>query len=317
LPEAGSGSASDCLDGTDFRISANAVQAATAGVTAATATALKGAGAAGATSVLVKGTLELMRWVKIKAALTAGLGATALAGAVCLVEAPRWTQPNYGGRILSSWLAKLDDGKRENAQEMFWVSWQQTQAGRSAEQGEAVAAIQAMGEKALPYLRATLVKEDGKLDRLEEKIGLSETPAARRRALLALDALGPSAKPLLPQLSECLEGTNCPKEAAAALAAMGPDGWAVLTKGILSTNNNAAPCSIWAVGTHRIGGLEAEAALKYTLTNGASISLDAEAAWALAQIGHDHAELVPLFVNGLARWRWASWGRTREGRYRR
>ena len=56
-----------------------------------------------------------------------------------------------------------------------------------------------MGETALPYLHAALVKEDGKLDWLTEKFGLSEPPAVRRRcATLALHELGPAAKPLLP-----------------------------------------------------------------------------------------------------------------------
>lgn len=281
-------------------ISSNAVQAAPASVVAATATVVKGAGAAASTTALVNGTLELMRWAKIKAALAAGLGATALAGTVFFAGAPYWSQPHFEGRVLSTWMARLDDGKRENNRELFWVSWQETVARRTAEQKEAAAAIRAMGETALPYLHAALVKEDGKLDWLPEKFGLSEPPATRRhRATLALHELGPVAKPLLPQLTECLEGTQCPKEAAMVLAAIGPEGEEVLAKEVLSTNNFAAPCSIWALGTHRLGGTEAEAALKYTLTNGASPNLDAEAAWALAEIGHDRKELAPLLANGL------------------
>jgi RNA polymerase sigma factor (sigma-70 family) len=282
-------------------ISANAVHAAPANIVVTTATALKGVGATASTTSLVKGTLELMRWAKIKAALTAAVGATALAGAVYFVEAPRWSQPEFGGRILSSWLGKLDDGKRESWREMRWVSVDESQNSRSVEQIRAADAVRAMGTAALPYLHDELVGKEGGSDWVREKLGLSASPEVRRhRAALALDALGPVAEPLLPQLSVYLEGTNCPKEAAMVLASIGPEGWAVLTKGIYSTNNYAAPCSVWALGTHRAGGPETVAALKDTLTNGRSDFIDAQAAWALAEIGQDKGQLVSLLMNGLS-----------------
>ncbi len=281
-------------------ISANAVQAAPASVVAGTATALKATGGAATTAALVKGTLTLMRWAKIKFALITGLGVTAVTGAVILAASAQGPQPQFGGQRLNSWLARLDDGDRQDSHEMKWVSWQEILASRTSEQKEAAAAIQAMGDAALPYLHEALSKQDGKLDHIKQKVGLKEPPEARRhRAMLALDALGPAARPLLPQLAECLEGTNCPKEAAMALAAIGPDGWAVLAKGVLSTNNYATPCSIWALGTHRAGGREAVAVLKYTLTNGISPYLSGEAAWALAEIGEDRKELVGLLMEGL------------------
>jgi HEAT repeat protein len=116
---------------------------------------------------------------------------------------------------------------------------------------------------------------------------------------MALDALGSAAKPLLPQLTVYLEGTNCPKEAAMVLASIGPEGWAVLTKGVASTNNYVAPCSVWALGTHQAGGQDTVDILKYTLTSSRTDYLDALAAWALAEIDQNHRELVPLFINGL------------------
>src|SRR3984957_8057250 len=281
-------------------ISANAVQAAPVAVITGTAAAAKGAGVAASTSVLVKGTLELMRWVKIKTAIATGLSAVTFAGAVIFVESPRWSQPQYAGRIMSSWLTRLDDGKREKEVEMSWVTWQDAQAGRTAEQKEAVAAIHAMGAAALPYLQAALMKEDGKIDWMREKLGLSAPAAAQRhQATLALEALGPEAKPLLPQLTECLEGTNCPKAAAAALASIGPEGWTILTREITSTNNNAAPCSIWALATHRVGGPEAVTALKNIVINAAPEGGGGEAVWALAEISPEHGDLVPIFTNGL------------------
>ena len=92
-------------------ISSNAVQAAPTSVVAATATAVKGAG----TTALVNGTLEVMRWAKIKAVLTAGLGATALAGTIFFIGSPYWSQPQFGGKVLSTWLARLDDGTARTA----------------------------------------------------------------------------------------------------------------------------------------------------------------------------------------------------------
>lgn len=90
-----------------------------------------------------------------------------------------------------------------------------------------------------------------------------------------------------------------PEGSGDVLAAIGPEGEEILAKEVLSTNNFAAPCSIWALGTHRLGGADAEAALKYAFTSGTTPYLDAEAAWALAEIGHDRKELVPLLINGL------------------
>jgi hypothetical protein len=282
-------------------ISVNSVQAAPAGVVAATSAAVKGAGVATSTAALVKGTLALMRWIKIKMALSLGLGTAAVAGTALLIEVPDWSsQPSVEGQTLHTWMARLDHNKLDNSIEMPWVSWQQIVAGRTAEEKKAAEAIRSMGENALPYLRKVLAKTDGRVDRLSEKLGWKDLPATRRhRAALALDALGPAAKPLLPQLAECLEGTNCPKEAAMALAAIGPEGWEVLTKAVTSSNNAAAPCSIWVLGTHRVATPETFVALKGVLTNPPMPGLDAQAAWALAEIGQDRAELVPMLIEGL------------------
>ena len=84
-----------------------------------------------------------------------------------------------------------------------------------------------------------------------------------------------------------------------ALAALGPEGWAVLTKGILSTNTFAAGCSIWALGMYRVAGEGTIENLKHVMTSGAYDYLDAQAAWALAEIGRNKGELVPLLAAGL------------------
>jgi RNA polymerase sigma factor (sigma-70 family) len=281
-------------------ISANAVHAAPPNVIAGTAGAIHVAGAAAGSSALVKGTLALMRWAKVKSALTASAGVVALAAAVFLLGEAHWPQPHYGGRTLSAWMKQLDDGKPKSGLELPWVSWEKTVAGRSPEQKAAADAIRGMGESVLPYLRNALMKTDGRLDWLPQKLGLGEPPSTRRyRAMLALDALGPAAKPLLPQLAECLQGANCPKEAAMALAAIGPEGCDVLTKSIVSTTNFAAACSIWALGARRAGGPDTVAALEHILTSGEPPFQDAQAAWALAQIGQDRDQLVPMFIDGL------------------
>ena len=278
-------------------ISANAVQAAPVGIVSSTALALKGVGVTTSTSVLVKGTLELMRWAKLKLAVSAALGSVVVAGTVLLIEAPRLSQPSFQGRNLNSWLAQMDDGVRQKPLQLSWEPWS---ASRQQQQDEAVKAIHAMGDKALPYLQSALAQEDSRLDRLSQKVGFKDPLDARRhRATLALEALGPDAKPLLAQLTANLYGTQCPKEAATVLAAMGPEGWEILTKAISSTNNFAAPCSVWALGTHRATVPGTVEALESVLTRTPAGALSGQAAWALAEIGQDRATVVPLLIDGL------------------
>ncbi len=215
-------------------ISANAVQAAPAGMAATTTAALKGAGLASSTTALVHSTLKSIAWAKFKVTMLASLGLVAATGTAILVAEARPSEPAYEGRSASSWLAQLDDGTREPVVILRWERWQPS---RSAEQTEAMHAIQQMGTNAFPGLLSMLEIKESRRERL---FG-APVPASvfHHRAALALEAMGPQLQPLLPDLTRILHGSTSPKEAALVLAAMGPEGWEVLTRGISDTNNAA------------------------------------------------------------------------------
>lgn len=288
-------------------ISANAVQAAPAGIAVTTTTALKGVGISASTATLIKGTLKSIAWAKFKFAALTSLGVTLAAGTIILVEESHLSEPKYQNRAASSWLEQLDDGTRENAVILRWELWQ-PQAQRSAKQGEAVQAIQGMGTNALPYLLSMLEKKPSRLDGL---FGKPVPPSVyHRQAALALEALGPQNLPLIPELTRILHQNTSPKEAAMVLAAIGPEGWEVLTKAIADTNHTASACSIWALGSHRafVPGTTVEALKAKFIANDPE-SINALTGWALAEIGQDREQVVSLLISGLQDRRWDSrWG---------
>ncbi len=288
-------------------ISANAVQAAPAGVAITTTTALKGAAMSASTATLLKGTLKSIAWAKFKFAALTSMGLTLAAGTVLLIAESGRAEPRYQDRAAGSWLAQLDDGYRETNIILRWELWQ-PQGRQSAQQKEAALAIQGMGTNALPYLLSILEKKASRWDGL---FGKHLPPAVyHHRAELALEALGPEGRPLIPALTRVLHETTSPKEAAMVLAAMGPEGWEVLTGAISDTNSTASACSIWALGSHRafIPGATVEALTAKFIADDPE-SINAITGWALAEIGQDHEQVVSLLIGGLQDRRWDSrWG---------
>ncbi len=288
-------------------ISANAVQAAPAGVAVTTTAVVKGAGMSTSTAALLKGTLKSIAWAKFKFAALTGVGLTIAAGTVLLLAESGRAEPRYQDRTASSWLAQLDDGHRETNIVLRWELWQ-PQAPQSAQQKEAALAIQGMGTNALPYLLSILEKKASRWDGL---FGKRLPPAVyHHRAELALEALGPQGRPLIPALTRILHENTSPKEAAMVLAAMGPEGWEVLTGTISDTNSTAASCSIWALGSHRafIPGTTVEALMAKFIANDPE-TINAITGWALAEIGQDREQVVSLLISGLQSRRWDSrWG---------
>lgn len=278
-------------------ISANAVQAAPVGVVATTAAAVKGVGVAASTTALIHATLKSIAWAKAKFTVFSALClATATAGIILIAEVNS-SEPKYQGRSASSWLAQLDDGYRQRGIALQWMRWQPA-TNRSAKQEEAAQAIQVMGTNALPRMLAMLEINKPKRESLFAKA----TPPSvfHHRAALALEAMAPQLHPLLPDLTRILRGTNSPKEAAEVLAAMGPEGWEVLTQAISDTNDAAAGCSIWALGSHGAFIPDATvAALKQRFIEDKPESINALCGWALAEIGQDRENVVRLLIGGL------------------
>ncbi len=279
-------------------LSANAVQAAPAGVVTATAAVLKGGAVSTSTGALTSGTLKLIAWGKLKIAAFTGLGVAGVGvGAVVVFMVAHWSEPRYQNRRISGWMEQLDNDQPTFSSELRWMPWQ-TELRSSPKQAAAVQAVQAMGTNAVPYLMAEL--ETTNLSRLERWMGRSEAQLAsrHRRAALALDALGPACKPWIPELNRLLHANGCTKEAAVALAAIGPDGWEVLTKA-LSDDGDTVVCSLWALGSHRAAVPGTIEALLMTNARNKPLSVDIVSLWALEEIQPDHEQLVPLLVAGL------------------
>ena len=121
------------------------------------------------------------------------------------------SEPVYKGRGLSSWLKDLNPPR----------------GARAGLRDEAVEAIQHIGAEALPILSETFNAQDSKwkvaamsLLARQSLFPVRWLPAPQRRlnALFGIEALGPAAAPLVPELILVLNGTNTPARPLAAQA---------------------------------------------------------------------------------------------------
>jgi len=277
-------------------LSANAVKAAPVGITAATTAALKAGAMGGSPTALTSGTLKLIAWTKLKLAMLATVGVAAVVvGTLAVVHLN--SGPRYQRRALPSWLGQLDNRDLQFSMTLPWtprqVQWQPTES-----ETQAANAIRAMGAAAVPSLIATL--EQTNLSAFDRIMGRSRfiIEQRHREAGLALDALGPVCKPWIPQLTRLLNEGACPKEAAMALASIGPEGWEVLTRAVAGTND-AAACAIWALGSYHASVPGTEEALMNSYQRDEPANMDIVALWALAEINPDHSKVIPLLIEGL------------------
>lgn len=278
-------------------ISANAVHAAPAAVITSTAAALKGGAALTAsTAALVNGTLKLIAWYKLKTAIAVGLGTAVVAGTVVVLEQTHQAPVDVRGSLRQA-MEQLDDGKRVKSLELHWLPWSE-EFKRTPAQDAAAVRVRELGTNAVPYLIASLEKQGAGIDTMFGWNGMT-AESFQRRATLAFEALGPEGSPAIPDLVRLLHGKNCPWSAAQALAAIGPEGWAVLTTNIFYTNGDAAGCAIWALGSRRGAVPGTVAALESFFQNHQQTGDDAICAWALSQIGQDREKVIPMLIRGL------------------
>ncbi|MGO8931923.1 MAG: HEAT repeat domain-containing protein [Limisphaerales bacterium] len=193
---------------------------------------------------------------------------------ICVVFAagyfsqPRRREPVYQGKTLTNWLRQLDD------HEVFGISSYKLPSP-TRRQLEAAQAIRAMGAAALPllmediharpadnafrirlhrWLNAHLASAlSGQLWFLD----VTEEDRRRWRAAQGLAALGPLAKPALPELKRLFSVNiwhSSVKEAAYALATIEPEGVEILTNSIQRQADWSSMCAIWSLGQHPAAG---------------------------------------------------------------
>jgi hypothetical protein len=227
-------------------------------------------------------------------------------------------------------LKQLDDG------EVDGIS-----SGRSPSpthaQVEAAKAIRAMGTNALPLLMQDIhLTPSTNALRFRLRGGLTaiartrqsnfwrflrdsipdcyEEDLRRWRAAQGLAALGPLAKPALPELSRLLTTNHwhsAEKEAAYVLAAIGPEGVAVLTNTI-ALGAAAVPafpkgsfpewstmCAIWALGQHPSVGTNVIPVL-ISATSSGSIGIACGSIQVLGLFRVDPEHVIPALTNALS-----------------
>jgi hypothetical protein len=223
-------------------------------------------------------------------------------------------EPVYKGKTLTQWLTQLDDGQADGISSSRLPSF-------SSAQIEAVEGIRAIGTNALPLLmedihahpaeKDTWIQLNRKLDRFtmnhfgRRSLNLADVTSEDRirwRAAQGLSALGPLAKPAVPELSRLLFTNyfhSSIKEAAYALAGIGPEGIGVLTNAIQPTNEWSGMCAIWALGQHPATGTNVIPFLISATTS----SSEGTACGAIQVLGLFHVDrehVIPALTNALS-----------------
>jgi hypothetical protein len=226
---------------------------------------------------------------------------------------PRRSEPVYHGRTLTRWLKQLDDGQ------VFGISSYKLPSPTPA-QAEAARAIRAIGAEALPRLMEDLharPAEDAPRIRLHRwsnshlssafrgwfwPLDITEEDRRRWRAAQGLAALGPLAKPALPELTRLFHTNfwhSSIKESAYALAALGPEGVEILTNSIQQQSDWFTMCAIWALGQHPAAGTNCIPVLLEATTS----SDEGTACGAIEVLGLFHLDaeqVIPALTNALA-----------------
>jgi HEAT repeat protein len=226
---------------------------------------------------------------------------------------PARKEPVYKGKTLTQWLNQLDDGQADGISSSSLPTFSRSQI-------EAAEAIRAIGTNALPFLLEDIhthpsekdvwIQLNRKLDRITMNhfgrwsLGLADVTAKDRvrwRAAQGLSALGPIAKPAVPELTRLLFTNyfhSSIKEAAYALAGIGSDGIAVLTNAVQPTNEWSGMCAIWALGQHPTAGTNVIPFLISATTS----SSEGTACGAIQVLGLFHVDrehVIPALTNAL------------------
>jgi HEAT repeat protein len=234
---------------------------------------------------------------------------------LCLISVQTRNEPVYQGKTLTQWLKQLDDG------DAFGIS-SSSRPTFTRKQTEAAEAIRAIGTNALPFLmedihahpseKAAAFKVKREIDSITTWFfrgrlnlgGLGEITSEDRvrwRAAQGLSALGPLVKPAIPELTRLLFTNyfhSSIKEAAYALAGIGPEGVAVLTNAP-GKEEWSGMCAIWALGQHLATGTNA---IPF-LINATTSSSEGTACGAIQVLGLFHIDpehVIPALKSALS-----------------
>jgi len=211
----------------------------------------KGATASASTLILTKGALKIMAWSKAKTVVLAtGVILLAGTGGVLVKNDFFPREPGYQGRQLSDWLADADFD-------------QPAEKRRVASE-----AIRQMGARTVPFLLADLGDEKYKRFHYSREDHRTADDQSRQ-ATWGFDALGPIAKPAIPELEKILEKN--PGYAPLALAGIGPDALPQLLKAFTNENfwvrDNTTVAIANAIYSGKITAEEASATLPIAIHN--------------------------------------------------
>ena len=225
---------------------------------------------------------------------------------------PESREPVYRGKSLTRWLKRLDD------EQYFGISSSALPSPTPA-QIEAAEAIRAIGSNALPLFMhdiqvsppedAFRFKAEEAFNRLHQRAfgtriwfrDVTEEDRIRWRAAEGLAALGPLAKPAVPELKRLLFTNHFHssiKEAAFALAAVGPDGIEILTNAP-QRDEWSGMCAIWALGQHPATGTNAIPFL-IAETSSRSEAIACNAIQVLGLFHSDGEHVIPALTTALA-----------------
>ena len=207
----------------------------------------------------------------------------------------RAREPRYQGKKLSLWLQQM-----QSAPDIESPAWQ-----------ESVRAVRQIGTNALPRLLAPLQATDPKwktemVDWVRQVLNkdLSHRLIGhdRQRSLLALQVLGPVARPLIPELAAMITNVN-PDIADSAFLALSRMGVSECVPPLVLTLTNGSailrPASVVSLGSMRGTAADAVPALVTALED-KNESLRAEAARALGMVGRNPKLAVPALTRALS-----------------
>jgi len=256
-------------------ISANSVQAAPVGLAkAVTAIAVaKGAAASTSTLTLIKGTLKIMAWTKMKTAVVVGVAAILATGtATVVVKEVINNRPGYyKGKPLIEWLKNLDDQHPGSAND------------------EAAAAVRHIGTNGLPTIINLLPLNN----------------PMHHSAVLACQELGAGAKSAIPALMKLLNDGYANGYVGVAMGRIGEEAIVPLTTALTNEND-----MVRAEVAHGLGGMpiysgnrniemsDTIPALITCLTDKSSF-VRALAANSLGGIKNDPSTVVPELIKSL------------------